>query len=384
MTAATGPFAPASSAGDGDAARTRHDSAERLSAELESLLVRELANTWRQLNSSHFRNELTPPVFLLVDGPSLLGRWDRNCRTIELSRTFVAVRPWGSVVEVMKHEMAHQFVHEVLGIVDETPHGPAFQQVCERLAIDSAASGVPNEVEPDPERDRTRQRVADLLALARSSNRYESENAASLAQKLMLKHNIAMAERPERRRYGYRQLGEPKGRLQEHEHILASIMGQHFFVEAIWVSAYRPEDGKRGSVLELCGSPENLDIAGYVHAFMRDTSERLWTEHASTLRERSNRERRTYLAGVMEGFRERLAAEKRKSAELGLVWVGDADLRHFYKQRHPHVRSVQLNRKEPSEARAQGREAGRNIVLSRGVKQGASSGPRAALPPKRS
>lgn len=358
-------------------------SAERLTAELESLLVRELARTWRDLNGSHFRFALKTPVILLVNSTSVLGRWDRHCRSIELARSFVSLRPWGEIVEVMKHEMAHQYVHEVLQIVDETPHGPAFQQVCERLAVDGAASGIPLEVVPEPERDKLRQRIADLLALAKSSNRFEAENAALLAQKLMLKHNIAMSERPGRQRYGYRQLGSPKGRVQEHEHILGGILGEHFFVEAIWVAAYRPEDGKRGNVLELCGSPENLDIAGYVHAFMLDTSERLWLEHVQSHDERSNRERRTYLAGVMEGFRERLATEKKSSAERGLIWLGDADLHRFYKQRHPHVRSVRLRGQEPSDARAKGREAGRNIVLNRGVSQSSSETSMPALPAKR-
>jgi len=362
----------------------RASASERLRAELESLLVRELSRTWRELNGSHFRFALTPPVLLLVDADSVFGRWDRTRRTLEMQRTFVRTRPWGEVVEVMKHEMAHQYVNEAMKITDETPHGPAFQQICERLGIDSAASGLPLPGPSDPERDRIRQRVTDLLALAQSSNRFEAENAASLAQRLMLKHNIAMAERPERRRYGYLQLGIPKGRVQENEHILAAILGEHFFVEAIWVSGFRPEDGKRGHVLELCGSPENLDIASYVHAFMLETSERLWREHAARTREPRNRERRTFLAGVMEGFRERLAAEKKKSREQGLVWIGDADLHRFYRKRHPHVRSVKLSGQRSSEARARGREAGRNIVLNRGVKAEPTGGARPALPPKRS
>jgi hypothetical protein len=370
---------------------SRHDAGseatarvERIQAELEALLVRELARTWRELNGSHFRFRLSPPVIVLVDATTVLGRWDLSRRTIEMSRPLVTERPWGEVVEVMKHEMAHQFVHEALGVRDETPHGPAFRKLCEELGIDASATGKPASGEPDPERDRVRQRVADLLALAQSSNRHEAENAATLAHRLMLKHNIALAERPERYRYGYRQLGTPTGRIQESEHILAAILGEHFFVEAIWVSAYRPGDGKRGHVLELCGSPENLDIAGYVHAFMLATSERLWREHARAAGVRSNRERRTFLAGVMEGFRERLASERRRSAEQGLIWVGDADLRRYYRKRHPHVRSVRLRGAAPTDARAQGRAAGRGIVLHRGVGDGPSTPEPRALPPRRS
>lgn len=369
-----------------DRRATGAESAERVArihAELESLLVRELARTWRELNGSHFRFRLTPPSLVLVDSTTVLGRWDLSRRTIEVSRRLVRERPWGEVVEVVKHEMAHQFVHEGLGVRDEPPHGPTFRKLCQDLAIDAAATGLPLETTPDPERDRVRQRVADLLALAQSSNRHEAENAATLAHRLMLKHNIALSERPERRRYAYRQLGTPKGRVQENEHILAAILAEHFFVEAIWVSAFSTETKKRGHVLELCGSPENLDIAEYVHAFMLTTSERLWREHARAAGVRLNRERRTFLAGVMEGFRERLAAEKRTSAERGLVWVGDADLRRYYKQRHPHVRSVRLRGNAPSDARKRGRDAGRGIVLHRGVSDAPAASSPKALPPRR-
>ena len=53
--------------------------------------------------------------------------------------------------------------------------------------------------------------------------------------------------------------------------ILAGILSDHFFVEVIWVPVWRPLDGKRGSVLEVCGSPANLELAEYVHAFVNHT-----------------------------------------------------------------------------------------------------------------
>jgi hypothetical protein len=136
-------------------------------------------------------------------------------------------------------------------------------------------------------------------------------------------------------------------------------------------------------VLEICGSAENLDVAGYVHAFLTSTAERLWREHASKTKTPSNRDRRGFLAGVMEGFRERLASERKINSEKGLVWLGDADLRGYYKQRHPYVRTVRLRGHGPSEARLHGREAGRRIVLHRGVEQGPSERSPRALPPKR-
>lgn len=354
-----------------------------LDAELEGALLRELMRTWHELNRAHFKGGMRAPVLRLSaggdgDAGQTLGRWRLEHRTIELSRGLVLEQPWGATVEVLKHEMAHQYVHEVLRATDETAHGPAFQQVCVRLGIDAAASGMP-EVD-DPRRARLRQRVEGLLALANSPNRHEAENAAALAQRLILKHNIALSELPERRRYGYRHLGQPKGRHAEAEHILAAILAEHFFVEAIWVPAYRPREGKRGNVLEISGTPENLEMAAYVYDFLLQTGERLWRRHKREHDIQRNRDRRRFVAGVMEGFLDRLATEKRKNTEKGLVWVGDADLHRYYRRRHPHVRSVRLRGHGLDPTRARGRQAGRNIVLRRGVGEGEAQNRGRALP----
>jgi hypothetical protein len=356
--------------------------AERLGAELEASLLRELKHCFLEINRSHFRGALALPVLKLVEARTVLGRWDGARRTLELSLPLVLAAAWGTVTEILKHEMAHQYVHDVLGVRDEAAHGPAFRGVCERMGVDAAAAGMPAAAHAAPGGGRSRvlRRVADLLALARSPNRHEAETAAALAQRLMLKHNVELSREEGRRRYGFRLLGEPKGRVSEAEHILAAILAEHFFVEAIWVPAYRPREGKRGSVLEICGTPENLEICGYVHGFLRGTAERLWAEHKRGTGVRGDRDRRTYLAGVMEGFRERLGAERRRARAEGLVWVGDADLGSYYRRRHPHVRTVRLAVHGRSDVRSHGREAGRNIVLCRGL-DARSAGPAvAALP----
>ncbi len=345
--------------------------------------------TWREVNRSFFKEAMRPPVMFLSETTQLLGRWDGSRRTIELSRSFVLEQPWTDVIEVLKHEMAHQYTHEVLGAVEESAHGPAFREVCRGRGIDASASGLPSDrhVAPttsqaaqDP-RSRLSKRVMDLLALAQSPNQHEAEAAAALAQRLMLKHNLEIIDQSGRRHYGFRQLGAPNGRVQESEHLLAAILADHFFVEAIWVPAYRPLDGKRGHVLEIAGTRENLDIASYVHGFMQETAERLWGKHKKANGIQRNRDRRRFLSGVMEGFNQRLNSEKIRSEERGLVWVGDADLHAYYRSRHPYVRSVRLGGQIGGHARAQGRAAGEQIVLHRGMQRTANTGRTRALPP---
>ncbi len=337
--------------------------------ELERLLLRELAAEWHLLNVSRFRSRLQPPVLGLSDASSFLGRWQLGARALEFSRAFVTSQPWTLVVEVLKHEMAHQFVHEALGVLDETAHGATFQRVCRELGVDGRAQGLP--YAPSDEEMRVVERIAKLLALAESPNVHEAEAAMVAAQRLIAKHNLTPPPAGETS-HGHRHLGAPTGRVYEAERMLAAILVSHFFVEAIWVSAYRPADGKRGSVLEICGRQANLDIAEYVHGFLRGTSERLWAEHKRATGLRSDRERRVYLAGVMAGFGSKLAREQKRAAGEGLVWVKDGNLGDYFKKRHPHVRHVRYSGERRSGTFSEGKKAGERIILRKAV-EGATS-----------
>ena len=346
---------------------------QELTARLEAALVREIALEYKQLNRVYFKSGLTAPQIALVPSRSHLGRWICTTRTLELSRPLVLEQPWGVVLEVLKHEMAHQYVNETLGEMSQTPHGPAFRDACRRLGIDGAAAGMPNAAATNPSDVRMIERIARLLALAESPNVHEAEAAMAAAQRLMLKHNLEVGRDAAARGYGYRHVGRPTGRVTESERILAMLVGKYFFVEPIWVPVYRPHEGKRGSVLEVCGTSSNLEIAAYVHHYLSVTADRLWVEHKKARRIAGNRDRRTFLAGVMSGFAEKLAQGVQANKEQGLVWIKDADLFAYYRRRHPHIRHVRNAGTPKNEAFSDGREAGKRIVLHRAV-EGASGG----------
>ena len=370
---------------------------QRLSADLEAALLRELVRAWHGVNLTHFRSVLLPPTLALSDNASRLGEWQGATRTLVLSRRLVMVQPWPVIVEVLKHEMAHQYVHEILRQTDEAAHGPSFRAVCERLGIDASASGLPALADEgsSAETDSARplRRVARLLALAQSQNLHEAESAMREAQRLMLKHNLEEGAAraglrsgdPGRvRRYGYRQLGPVKRRVEESERLLAMLLSKHFFVESIWIPSYDVGRGVRGSALEVCGTPENLEMAAYVYDFMTHTAENLWREHKRAAGLPGDRERRTFLSGVMLGFSDKLDQETKVQQQQGLIWRGDAELGSYLRQRHPHIRRVAQRGQPRTETRAEGRRAGRNIILHRPITSGSSSGggPR-LLPPRR-
>lgn len=348
------------------------DASEPLRIELEQAAVRAIHKTYEHLNGALFRFKLRPPAFELASGAERLGRWVPAARTLELSRDLLLRFGWGVLEEVLKHEMAHQYVDEVLRIREESAHGPAFRQVCEERGIDPRAAGAP-EAQPHTSQNPVLDRIAKLLALAESPNEHEAQAAMSAAQRLMLKHNIEAAVSGSRASYCFRHLGKPTGRVSEHERRLAMILDEFFFVQVIWVPVWRVTEAKRGSVLEVCGTRENVELAAYVYDFLMYTSDALYRADRRQRGDRSHRARRKFLAGVMSGFHQRLQSERQRSEAQGLVWVGDAELGGYFRRRHPHVRWARHSVSSGGEAYSRGQTAGRSIVLHRGVKASAGA-----------
>lgn len=348
------------------------DTHERLSAELENASVRALAASWDDLNHTCFQGMLRAPSIGLVDVQSQLARWVRATRRIEVARHALTALGWGQLIEVLKHEMAHQYVDEVLGVRDETAHGPAFRRACEARGIDARAAGDPA-FAPTPEEQQVLERIAKLLALAESPNEHEAQAAMNAAQRLMLKHNLDVTQKKAARGYVFKHLGEPTGRMDEATTLIAAILRDHFFVETITVSVWRPREGRHGSVIEACGTTENVAMAEYVFSFLNHTADALWTLHKRQHRIRGDRDRRQFRAGVMLGFWEKLKGERRSNEEKGLVWAGDPALSQYLRQRYPRIRTVARGGGARGEAHAHGRAHGRELVLRKGVDGGNAS-----------
>jgi hypothetical protein len=346
-------------------ASARHH-ADGVVEQRERLLLAALADEVRTIHLTFFGGGLTMPLLALDDATDRLAGWDRRHRTLTVSRRFVTTASWVAVREVLKHECAHQFVDEVLEIHDETAHGPTFRRVCEDKGIDPRSAGVVVEgpaLERDGEIDRVLRRVEKLLALATSDNACEAEAAANAAQRLMLEHNLAVLGRP--RRYVVRALGRPVGRMHAHEKLLGVLLSKHYFVDVIIVRAWMHAEGRMGSVVEVAGATENVDMAEWVHAFLLGAAERTWQEQARA-RGLAPRERLPFFAGFMMGVGDSLGRGARASAEKGLVWVGDADLADFVHRRHPRVRRGRIGG-QLRDGHAAGREAGQDVVIHKPV-----------------
>ena len=121
-------------------------------------------------------------------------------------------------------------------------------------------------------------KVHKLLALAQSPNEHEAQNAMTKAHEFLLKHNLSLLDVQTEWNYIYRQIGEV-GRRNPIKSIISAIISKFFFVEAIWTFGYDQHKNRSGQVLEIYGTPENVEMAEYVYDYLRNISELLWTEY---------------------------------------------------------------------------------------------------------
>ena len=128
--------------------------------------------------------------------------------------------------------------------------------------------------------------------------------------------------------------------------------------------------------MEAIGSPENLELAAYVYDFLARSAEQLWRAHKQATGLRHQRDRMTYLAGVMSGFAQKLDGQARAHKADGLVWVPEAQLREYTRKRHPSLRTVSHAGHRRREAFEQGQAAGRSVHLHRGISHSQGGAPK--------
>ena len=313
------------------------------------------------------------PGFSIVPERHHLGAWvPAPVRAIHISERCIGEHPWYAVVDVLRHEMAHQIADEVLH-ADETPHGETFQRCCEALKANPRASGSYPTLDEAvlqgqaTEDDRIMARVRKLLALSESPNRHEAESALAKARALMARYQVDVAAPAAD--YVSIVLGEPSHRHSLEDHALASLILTHYSVRTIWVPMAVPATGRVGRALEIMGRRPNVQVAHYTHGAIRRTIDSEWARFRRG-RPMGRNGRRDFALGMIAGFRGLLERQEQTSPEVAaLVHAGDPGLEAYYEQRHPRRRSTSPGRTVlvNAELRRSGAAAARRIGLHPGL-----------------
>ncbi|MHC4140248.1 MAG: SprT-like domain-containing protein, partial [Planctomycetota bacterium] len=311
---------------------------------LKTAWVRQLKADWKTANYHYFEDSMRLPNLELSSSTDVLGKWEGGFhRRLSISIVLINNYKWEYVQEVLYHEMAHQYVEEVLGIRDSLPHGEAFKRVCLENSIDPTATGdIQSWVEKrnntssvSSENHKILDKVHKLLALAQSPNEHEAQNAMTKAHEFLLKHNLSLLDMQTEWNYIYKQIGEVE-RRNPIKSIISAIISKFFFVEAIWTFGYDQQyENRSGQVLEIYGTPENVEMAEYIYDYLQNISELLWAEYKKREKISGNRHRRTFIYGLLDGFYNKLDSRFIENQSKKLVWKGDPRLKEFYRRRNP-------------------------------------------------
>ncbi|MEM7234580.1 MAG: DUF2786 domain-containing protein [Planctomycetota bacterium] len=327
-------------------------------------------------NDQYLASKLRPPLFRIGGSQRRLGQWNPASRTIDISEHHILSHSWETVLDTLRHEMAHQYVDEVLRLSHAPPHGEPFQRACQLLRCEHAATASSGKLESlkdsNDERDKNLKRIKEILALAGSPNEHEAASAMRMAHKYLLKYNLDIAQ-VERESMGYktRYLGRSSARVQEYQYTLSSILQDHFFVLPIWTYSYDAQRNLAGRILQISGTEENLEMAEYVHNYVIHHIDSLWEAKRRAPQKPTRKKKGTklqYFAGLLRGFQEKLLDEERHlREEHGLVWMGDPELKNYFRNLHPRTRSVYTSGVARNASFHDGVREGRKIVIRRGL-----------------
>ena len=261
------------------------------------------------------------PAVIIVEAMRNYGEWRPETRTIAIADHLIKKYPWNVVIEILKHEMAHQFVTEVRFFKFEKPHGGEFKDACRRLGVPawaSAASGeLPTELGHSMTRKLTQEeeallrRAEKLLALAESTNEHEAQLAMQLAQEIFARHNLDGLRVRQGSDMTYAVIRLRRKRTWTHEQMIVGILVEHFFVYVVGIREFCPIDCTEYVALEVMGAPENVTMAEYVFYFLQRAVNALWDDHAIL---NPSAHRLSFQRGVIDGFRQKLKMSNVESA----------------------------------------------------------------------
>jgi hypothetical protein len=295
------------------------------------------------------------------------------------------------VINVLKHEMAHQICSEIFRIPN-AGHGEIYNRACDMMGLDprfrtssgDLPEGVRDRGTPDEvtlESRRFVEKVRKLLALAQSDNEHEANLAMEKAGELMDKYNLRQIARDNREGYGNIIINRGKKRLERYQRKIATILRDFFYVYVVFSRQYDPELDTEHRVIDVMGRTENVEVAEFVYYFLENKIMSLWNENRKKLNGRGLRARNSYFSGLLQGFYDKLKKQNQALQEscgshaashtdtTSVMVVGsDGGLRHYVKLRYPRLSTYSGSRvKIDIDIYARGIQDGKEIVIYRGV-----------------
>lgn len=296
-----------------------------------------------------------PPNFAIVQSIQKLGAWDATSKTITISQNLILNYTWDAVVEVLKHEMAHQYVSEVLHGTYSGPHGLLFKSACLAVGVHPRFSGAKGHVprvfqatdKEYLEENKYIKKIEKLFALAESAEEHEASAAMETANRLIARYNLEMLSGGEPTDYDYVQLKIGTQKVHGWTKNIAGIIRDFFFVKAIYLTQYDAATDTTYKAIEFLGRKENLAVAEHVFLFLHDRLEILWGKYRKKTGVAA-KTKRSYYLGVLSGFRGKLEVADLDNKSIpkphsltisAMVVAEDQQLNNFFAVRYPRTKS---------------------------------------------
>lgn len=351
--------------------------------------IEKLKIEWtKQLYKEHsticyaYELKLRPPLIVIMDFRSRWGHWDPLSRTLALSFQLILKHSWSTVLEIFKHEIAHQVVSELFQQEDQ--HGPFFRQACLILGVESWAQRAEVHTIPDladlqhrvlsEKESLLLRRVEKLLALAQSPNEHEAHAAMKKVSELYETYNLETIETRENEEFATISITHRTKRIPYFHSQIASILTGYFNVRLIFANLYDPEVCTAYKSIDILGRPENVKLAEYVYWFLFNNLRLLWETYKETVSERGLVAKHSYYSGVLSGFEETLRLQKAQRQSppsncAGLITQEHARLKDFVSSKFPRLVNVRSGgRKARRSTYEAGLKQGKALVLHQGVK----------------
>ncbi len=310
----------------------------------------------------HFRVPLKIPFIHIVDLKSRWGSWESQTRTLSIATRLITDYSWSTVLQVFKHEIAHQYVDEIIAI-QEDPHGPSFKQACEILGVEKWAqkSEIHSSVlladlshpSKSPEEEALLRRIERLLALSQSTNEHEALAAMNKVSELHEKYKISQLSLESSDEFKTHIIDHKVRRLASFHGSLASILINYFSVHVVFSSLYDKDTQSSHKIIEILGRPESVQLAEYVYWFLYNTLKVLWKQYKERTNVQGVAAKNTYYLGVLKGFDNKMQNSKKErteqitlaSNEKSLVRLEQKRLDDYLKSRHPRLHTARSTRR---------------------------------------
>lgn len=306
--------------------------------ELEQAWLRQLAGEHAQICHER-RLDLKPPMIRLSRSTSRWGFWSGAKREICLATALIVQHPWQMVLQIFKHEMAHQLCEE-LWQLPRAGHGPDFHRACQILGVETPFQRATVDLQQSPHQllntqwhkqspeEQLHQRIRKLLALAGSDNEHEAALALARASTLLARHRLDATELAARAgeagENALTQLSINTGqqRLPGYRSAICSLLLAHFAVRVVIASSYNQHHDHRVKTIELLGHRHDVAMAAHCYHFLEERLATLWQKErhryccpgssGGAVRIAKN----SYYLGLLAGFNQVLLAEKKSKQSM--------------------------------------------------------------------